>query len=149
MTFMRIHYFNQDKSWSRISLIWVTTGWLYDCSIYWNHLTDLDCEHVGNRIYTMMSDGRSPAPSFDQDMYSPSSVAIYTPAKIDHRSEIRGLGRKIPSLGPAKRSIIKVVKNEGHGSEFSSPDVRPAPKSLHVGRSKVEGHYMKTTEASR
>lgn len=97
----------------------------------------------------MMSDGSSPAPSFDQDMYSPSSVAIYTPAKIDHRSQIRGLGRKIPSLGAAKRSISIVVRNEGHGGENSSPAIRPAPKSLHVGRSKFEGHYMKTTEASR
>ena len=92
-----------------------------------------------------MSDRRDVAPSFDQDMCSPASVAIYTPAKIDHR----GLGRKISSLGAAKRSIKRIVRNEGHGMEYDNPDIRPAPKSLHVGRSKVEGNYMKTTEASR
>ena len=97
----------------------------------------------------MMSDGRSPAPSFDQDMYSPSSVAIYTPAKTDSRSEIRGLGRKTPSLGAAKRIVTKGVTNERYGAEYSGPDIRPASKSLHVGRVKSEGHYMRTTEASR
>ena len=97
----------------------------------------------------MMSNGRETVPSFEQDMCSPSSVAIYTPAKSDHRSEIRGLGRKTPSLGAAKRIVSRGVTNERYGVECSGPDMRPASKSLHVGRVKAEGHYMRTTEASR
>lgn len=96
-----------------------------------------------------MSNARESAPSFEQDICSPSSVAIYTPAKTDNRSEIQGLGHKTPSVGAAKRIVSKGVRNERYGVEYSGPEIRPASKSLHVGRPKAEGHYMRTTEASR
>ena len=139
-------------------LSWAELSWAYWFGLVWSRLVSSrlvwlglvwsDCDCSASKISTIMSDGRDAVPSFDQDMCSPSSVAIYTPAKI-YTPSTRGLDRKISFLGAAKRSITKAVRNDGHRGEHSSPYIRSYSKSLHVGRPKVEGHYMKTTEASR
>ena len=71
--------------------------------------------------------------------HSPTSVAFYTPLKDNGPNDKRVLG----GFGSAKRVLHKNRSSEKSGHSKSST----TPQSTR--RRKDQGHYMKTTEASR
>jgi hypothetical protein len=78
------------------------------------------------------------------EMRSPTSIAIYTPCKI----EPQAVGNNLFNLGLAKR-ITPRKKVEAGDRVHDVSDVRSAGRVMSTRRPKSEGNYMRTTEASR